>query len=423
MKVTLISFLLFLSSSSFLTAQRVNKDFDLAKAYIEVEEYANAIKSLNLVINRSPKQLEALLLLGDCQNRLKYYKDAAYTFRGAIRLNNESIQAYDGYASALRHLGQYKEAKNNYYRLTELDNGNEKYKKLIQACDSALLWQKEPQKYHVRNLKQLNSVNSDIAPMWSDNGLVFSSSRTGTIIKRRSGQTNELFFDLYETQTKKNMRGWDKPHPFATEINSPNHEGAACFSSDGKTIYFTRSQHTQGENLNHDENANRLKLYRSQKQRVGWSTPEWFSFNDSSYSYGHPHINVDENVFFFVSEMPGGFGGTDIYMCLRVSDTSWSKPVNLGPEINSSANELYPYFDNNYTLYFSSNGHIGMGGYDIYMANLYDGKWIDRENMKVPINSSYDEFSFIIDNHDQGMFSSNRIGGQGKEDLYQFRKN
>ena len=401
-----------LSSTCF-----AQNNYDIAAAYFDIEEYANAKEYVSRSVVRNSKNSSSYKLLAQCCLKLKQYEEALEAYEKLLKLVPNDKDGLFGYATSLKCTGIYQQASEMYKKLYAADTTNREIRKEIKACEQAMIWLDNPRTISVKNIKKINSRASEVAPMWFGEGLVFSSSREGTIIKRKSGGTGQNFFNLYYANKK--GKGWGKLRYFSPELNSPNHDGAACFSANQKEIYFTRIEYTNRENM-YSSSVNRLKLYRSKKQLVGWSSPEYFILNDSTYSYGHPFMNKTESVFFFASDMSGGYGGTDLYMCLRVNDTSWTKPINLGPEVNSDKDELYPFFDDEHHLYFSSNGHLGMGGYDLFSAVLYDGKWSERENLKSPINSSYDEYSIILKDK-LAVFSSNRKGGVGSEDLYWFQ--
>jgi hypothetical protein len=204
---------------------------------------------------------------------------------------------------------------------------------------------------------------------------------------------------------------------FSEFINSIHHEVAASFSTSGKHIYFA-----QTKNLDKipKDSVNRPKLYRSEKNNGVWSKPETFIFNDSTYSFSQPCIDKEEKMFFFDSDIKGGFGGLDIYLSLNIND-KWTDPINLGPIINSPGNEIYPFYDSTGTLFFSSDYHLGIGGYDIFRAIQENGDFVRIENLKSPINSSSNDFGVFYDPMKRvGYFASDRRGGKGKEDIYFF---
>lgn len=209
-----------------------------------------------------------------------------------------------------------------------------------------------------------------------------------------------------------------KVKPFSSQVNSTTHESSIAFNSSGNKVYFTQHVSDSGGTYS------RLKIFYLEKHKDRWQNPHTFVFNDSTSSFAHPFITPDENMFFFVSDMKDGMGGSDIYFCM-LKDSLWSAPINMGPPINTPGNEIFPFYDaENKTLYFASDYHPGLGGYDIFEA-VEDGESFKIHNMKPPINSSYDDFGIVwISKYRQlGYLVSNRPGGKGLEDIYKiFRK-
>lgn len=204
------------------------------------------------------------------------------------------------------------------------------------------------------------------------------------------------------------------------EVNGRFHDGPAVLSSDGSTMYFTRSDYYRFR-LNKDDNStSHLMLYRAEKQPDGsWGKVSSFAYNGYDFSAGHAALSADGSRLYYVSDMPGGIGGTDIYVCERTAE-GWGLPRNLGPTVNTAANEMFPVMRND-TMYFASNGHRSLGGLDIFRSVLTDGEWSAPENLNYPVNTSYDDFGFILQADGRsGYLSSNRAGQDG---IYRFSVN
>jgi hypothetical protein len=233
------------------------------------------------------------------------------------------------------------------------------------------------------------------------------------IIRKKIGERNQPYYNLYSTSQQ--GRTWTKPMKFSSILNTFHHEGAVTFSKDFKDIYITRG----GTKTYKDQEIHYLKLYKSSHNGTNWSKPSYFLLNDSTASFGHPHLALNDKVFLFASDLLDGYGGTDLYICFK-EENGWTLPINLGPNINTKEDELYPFLTDKGVLFFSSNGHIGMGGFDLYKSKLINGEWSPAKNLEKPINTSFDDFSFIVNDSTKiGYFSSNRLGGKGAEDLYQ----
>lgn len=213
---------------------------------------------------------------------------------------------------------------------------------------------------------------------------------------------------------------YGQPERFSEKLNSPYHEGIVAFNSDYTEIYVTRNRR------NPQTTANQvfpLEIMRSQNANdSAWTALEPLPFNNDNYSVAHPSLTPDENRLFFSSDMPGGFGGKDLYVSEK-TDGQWGRAVNLGPAINTEGDELYPFYENK-RLYFASDGQVGLGGLDVFFVNdLSNGDWSEVENPGAPINSTSDDFGIIVIPGGQfGYFTSNRAGGAGGDDIYSFYK-
>jgi outer membrane protein OmpA-like peptidoglycan-associated protein len=206
---------------------------------------------------------------------------------------------------------------------------------------------------------------------------------------------------------------------FNKTLNTKYHEGPATFSHDGTQVIFTRNNYNNGKASQSTEGVNKLKLYTAVQENGEWSNIVELPFNSDEYSVGHPTLNHTDNLLYFASDMPGGFGGTDLYVS-RFQDGQWSRPVNLGSTINTKGNELFPFVDDAGNLYFSGDGHKGLGGLDIFFARMTDGVTVQSvEHLDAPINSPQDDFGLITDaSQRRGYFSSNRR--DGSDDIYRF---
>ena len=393
------------------------KYLHVAEAYYDVGEYSNAL-NYYLKAHKRKKDDAIKLKIALCQIEIRNYESASKWFK---KIESTAIQkqACLPHAQSVKHLGNYSLSKHiiqKHYPDTSSTPYN--YRAFLASCDSALKWQYKISEYEIKNLWKINSSGSEVSPVFRNEKLYFSTSRETVLFKSTNGYTSEPFYNIYSSSYNERKEKWKKPAFFSIGINSKDNEVGIAFSSNSTDLYFTRSTH--GEYLKKfDDNKNHLKLYLCHKKILGWSSPEYFVLNDSSYSFGQPTLGQDDKVFIFVSDMPGGYGGTDLYLCFK-RDSSWTTPINLGPNINTPGNELYPHLDEEGTLFFSSNFHPGFGGYDIFKTNLVKGSWTIPENLMLPINSSYDDFSFSTsEDHDKAFFSSNRKGGKGKEDLYQ----
>ncbi len=269
----------------------------------------------------------------------------------------------------------------------------------------------------LKNCAAINSPSLDFSPAFYQNGVVFVSSRykNGPIDEK----TGETYLELFYADVDPNGMPL-KADNFSLQINSQLHEGPVTFNRTGDKIFFTRNNTINGV-VKADAKGNvQLKIFEAQKGYYDWENIQELSFNSDNYSCMHPALSPDGNKLFFVSDMPGGFGGRDLYFVEKQGNT-WSKPINLGAEINTEKDEAFPFFHESGILFFASDGHPGMGGLDIFMIDLSKRAWGQIINIGEPFNSSSDDLGFILDQEGvRGYFASNRAGGYGKDDIYFF---
>ncbi len=330
------------------------------------------------------------------------------------------------YAQALTSIGKFTEAK-QYYQIYEKEaTKDQRAKNKIYALNHLEDYYKDSTKYDVERLDVLNSVFSDFAPSFYKDGIVFPSSRVlknGT--KRTFKWDNSSFLDLYYSEKNgASDTSYNAPTSFNNTINTKYHEGASTFSSNGDKIIFTRNNYFHNHKKKSNGGSTLLKLYYAEHTeghdgKHGWHHISELPFNSNEYSVGDPSANSDFTILYFVSNMPGGIGGTDVYKSVYTNG-KWSKPENLGASINTEGNERMPFIHEDGTLFFSSDGKDGIGGLDVYEAKFVKNKW-NVQDMGYPINSTMDDFGLILDETKKvGYFSSNRFGGLGSDDIYKF---
>lgn len=392
-------------------SDKANEDFDnqnysLALS-VFIELYRNDTTNLSIV----KKIADSYFFISDYDKSVYYYKKLA---------DANISQPVDllRFAQVLKIKGQYSEASvwlKKYLLLVPDD-------KLAQLELKNL---DNPEKtgastlYSIRNL-DLNTRFIDMSPAFFKGKLVFAS--TGNLLNKKSKMlstmNNQPFLDLYTAD--------DNGDPnsvalLAGKINTKYHEGPVCFSKDGNTMYFTRNNFLGVTFRQQETKVNNLKIFIAHWNGQEWADITEFPYNSDKYSLGHAALSPDEQTLFFSSNMPGGFGDSDLYKC-RIVNGQWTTPENLGPTINSKGKEMFPYQDDRGNLYFSSNGHGGLGGLDIWMAiDNQDGTY-RLENPGKPLNSSYDDFGLVKRNADcSGYFTSNRAGGKGYDDIYSYK--
>ncbi len=261
--------------------------------------------------------------------------------------------------------------------------------------------------YRVEKLPFSSRVFNDFAPAFYRDGIVFCSDRRTSILQGYvANEQNQAQLELFQT-VRRDSAGWTSPEYFAKELNTIKFEGPVSFSPDGNMVYFTRNYDAVGRRNRKSGNPN-YGIFISRYENGKWTTPESFVYNDPLYKVGHPSISPDGNKLYFASDQPGGYGGADLYVCTR-ENGSWSQPRNLGPVINSPADEMFPFIHRTGRLYFSSNRAGGKGKLDIYFSLPVGDTWLNPVLLPPPFNSPDDDFAYIVsDDFSNGFFTSSR---------------
>jgi outer membrane protein OmpA-like peptidoglycan-associated protein len=479
--IGLLAIAMFFANLSFAqnalvkTADHHFENLAFAKA---IDAYEEAIKKKGLSNQAKFSVLknlgESYMKVKDAVNAERVYRElvgSAGDFSGA---NSKILLSY---AQALASNAKYKESQEAYQKYNTIMDSDPRGKSFSKLYNDISVLSKNAACYKVDYLS-LNTNAADFSPTKYQNGLIFVSNRTETNgVRRVFSWNNTSFLDLFHledvsflsssqaglgggskpvkskgktgpragddeytsptpndsrtvgTYGGKNMANGfgsvDKPitksDKLEGSINSKYHEGPAAFFKDGSKVLFTRNNVKGGKAKKSSDGIVKLKLYLGEAKKDGWGNAKELPFNSDEYSTGHPALSADEKLMFFTSDMPGGYGGTDIYVT-RYDGTNWSAPINMGKEINTKGNEMFPYIDEKGSLYFSSDGHPGLGELDIFYTLLDGVKQKGRIlNVGAPLNSSKDDFGIIADaERKTGYFSSNRKRGGNDDDIYKF---
>ena len=352
--------------------------------------------------------------MAECYRRINMAPRSSAAYQNAIRYDYPDSMALFYLARSQQYEGKYKEAIKNYQAYLETNPQSSLAKNGIRGCNLAQQWKKTPTRYIVKKATMFNSRRSDFAPMFLGEDfdqVYFSSSTEKALGKNKSGITGTKNCDLFFS--KKNERGaWQKPEPIEGDVNTEDDEGVISFSPDGTTMYLTKARREPNADTS-------VEIYTSTRTGAQWSAPQKYEITaDTLSAFGHPAVSPDGEFLYFVSDMPGGYGGKDIW---RISLTEKEGTLeNLGVQINTPGDEMFPYIRSNGDLYFSSDGHPGMGGLDIFKAKMNDSGFWQIENMKAPINSQADDFGITFGEEESGFFSSNRGDGRGYDNIYSF---
>jgi peptidoglycan-associated lipoprotein len=417
-RLLLLIIVLVTVSSADITAQK--RKTDRAYSAFNAGEYFDAIDQFKDAYSKTKKtdknsRTELVFMIAECYRMINDPKNAETWYKLAVKSSYSKPDAQYWLAESLKKNGKYPLAIDEFKKYKQIAPSDSRADQEIRSCELAEEWMRNPEAYKVEELKDLNSRESDFSAAYGrdDFGLIyFTSSRDDAAGNKTHGATGQSYTDIFESRIDKKSK-WSTPVPVEV-INSEFEEGTPSFSADYKELYFTRCE------AGKREKKGCIIMY-SKKTGDTWSDPKSIEILPDSVVAAHPSISPDGSTLYFVSDIAGGFGKKDIWKSTREKGTgTWSKPVNLGPDINTSGDELFPYVRQDGTLYFSSDGLIGMGGLDIFKAKPQpDGSWV-VQNMKSPVNSFADDFGITFENeNERGIFSSTRKG-KGNDELYSF---
>ncbi|MBA3971705.1 MAG: PD40 domain-containing protein, partial [Bacteroidetes bacterium] len=407
--------LLVLVNISFAQLKRANK-------YYDNYEYMKAIPLYKKAVKRNGSK-EALEKLANSYRLTKNYKAAEMYYAQLLKQPDIAPINNFYYGMVLKNNGKIDEAKEQFKTYANATPGDKKAELSVRSCEDIKIWVTRTQQFEVNAIENLNSVHSDFSPVYFKNDLVFVSERTKDMVNYTNNSWNDQpYLNVYSIPLSASADGKPsfskKAKSFSWRINSNYHDGPVCFNPEQNTMYLTRVNYVLNKE---DKNfVNRPNLYISKLQGKSWSTAEPFQYNGEGYSTAHPSVSADGQWLYFSSDMPGGYGGTDIYVCKKEGE-GWGKPQNLGDKINTPSSEVFPYIRKDGMLYFSSDGHSSFGGLDVFSAQKTDSKFTDVKNLGLPLNSTTDDFGIVFsEDNTKGYFSSDRAGGKGLDDIYSF---
>ena len=418
MKQNIILFIVCMILIPNLSAQK--RKIERAYETYYAGEYYEATDQFKDAYSKTSKsdkntRTELVFMIGECYRLINDPKNAETWYKLAVKSSVSKPDAQYWLAESVKKNGKYQAAIDEFRKYKQIAPSDARADQQIRACELALGWSRNPEAYKVDDLKDLNSKESDFSPAYGrdDFSLIyFTSSRDDAAGSKTHGATGQSYTDIFESRIDKKSK-WSTPVP-VEGLNSEFEDGTPIFSADFREMFFTRCEAGKREKKG-------CVIMHSTRSGDSWSEAKNAKILPDSLVAAHPALSNDGTTLYFVSYITGGFGKKDIWMTTRTAGGDvWSKPVNLGPDINTPGDELFPYVRNDGALYFSSDGHIGMGGLDIFRAVAQpDGSWLVN-NMKPPINSSADDFGIIFENDaEKGIFASTRKG-KGNDDLYAF---
>ncbi len=380
------------------------------------QEYLDAMNYYLKVLKNEPKQKHAIFRIAECFRAMNKYGEAAEWYEKAMDAGYQGKDLWKNYADMLVLQGNYQGAMTAYQQYSELHPDDKHVRLKIDACKYSLENRDKVFSYKITNESAINSTYSDYGAARLDNKIIFASTRVEETENSRFDQnTGQGFSDFYEATFNSKDSIYEQVRKSKGAINTKFNDGTFSYHSPSQTGYYMQCNGESGK-----KEDCRIYFSKYNSKTNSWSASEVFDYMNGAY-VGHPSITDDGNTLYFVSTMPGGFGGKDIWF-VKKENSTWSKPVNAGPSVNTIADEMFPCVSGDTMLYFSSDGLKGFGGLDLFGIRMINGKFSGTpENLNLPINSSADDFSIFFTSFNSGTFCSNRPGGKGDDDIYSFR--
>lgn len=378
--------------------------------------YTDAAQAYQKVLKRGTTDVYVFERLANCYYFINDTKKAEMYYKRVAKSKDANPEAIYNYAQTLKANGKFSDYNTWMKNFAKLSPNDTRVKEFMKNPNYIPKIMDDMARYTATNMEDINSEYADFGGIVYGKDFYFASGRNTS---RKTYQWNEEpYLEIYKAT---NVGGTMKNAELLNgDVNTKYHESNAVISADGKRMYFDRNDYFEGDYDKSASGINQINLYYAENiDGKGWSAVVSAPFNNNEYSTGHPALSQDGNTLYFVSDMPGGKGGSDIYMVAINSDGSLGTPERLGDNINTEGKELFPYIDSNGTLYFSSNGHMGIGGLDVFYAEAQGDGFDVVNNLGKGVNSSADDFAYKYDPTSQsGYVSSNREGGMGSDDIY-----
>ena len=400
----------------------IDKNLKKGEKFLSLGEYYDAADQFKQAYTKTPpKEREnrgkLALKMARCYNKINVTPKAVNAYRNAIRYNQASLDDRLAYARLLLKNGEYKQAEKEFRILVDSMPDNILAQNGLKSAQMAPGWKKAGSRYQVKKMDVFTSRRADYSPMLLGDEyeqIYFTSTRNDAQGDELSGITGTKAGDIFYSE-KDDKGKWSRPEAIATGLNTDYDEGACCFTPDGKEMYLTQC-------VTDPASPRFAQIVTSSRSDAAWGKVQKLEITQDTLStYAHPAISPDGEWLYFVSDMPGGMGGYDIWR-VRITPSGLGGVENLGAPINTPGDEMFPTFRPNGDLYFSSNGHTGMGGLDIYIARIDEKtQQYKIEHPGYPLNSEADDFGMTFEGpHNRGFFSSNRKDGRGYDHIYSF---
>ena len=409
-----------LSTFTFNVLGQINTEKSADKKYDQYA-YINAIKTYERIAAKGYKSVEMFQKLGNSYYFNAELEKAAKWYDELFSMTQDvDPEYYYRYAQTLKATGQYAKADEMLLKFSQKSGNDSRAKLFAQNRNYLDEIKANSGRYKIQDAG-INTKYSEYGGAFYENKLVFTSARdTGFLFQRKHKWSNQYFTKIYSSEmTSDSTLG--TPKMFAKNIKIPFHEASPVFTKDGQTMYFTQNNYLKGKKGKNSEKVTLLKIYKAKLIDKEWSNVEELPFDSDNYSVAHPALSQDEKTLYFASDMPGTLGQSDIFKCKIDEDGSFGIPENLGTKINTEGRETFPFVSENNELYFASDGHPGLGGLDIFYSKIENGVFSKVKNIGETANSPNDDFGFVINTKTKrGFLTSNREGGKGSDDIYQF---
>ncbi|KAF2335118.1 OmpA family protein [Flavobacterium daemonense] len=413
--------IIFVFSIQFINAQ--DKELARAKRFFDKTYYSEAITLYEKLAEEKPSQ-EVIKNLADSYYYTNNLVKAQRYYRLLLKNYNKDLnrEYYFRYAQTLKATNSYddaNEALKKYYASSTTSKDSVYFQKELKELENVSAI---GNRFEIKNLG-INTPNSEFGAVKYKNNLVFAAVKLKPgLFDKKFKWDNETYLNLVSVP----LSDVNAPEPnvtyFAEELKTGMHESNAVFTKDGKTVYFTRNNSKNKTRKTNDQKVSNLQIFKAELVDGKWTNIVSLPFNSPNYSVEHPALSADEKVLYFSSDMPGSVGSFDIYS-VNINKGAFDTPKNLGPEINTDKREQFPFVSSDNKLYFSSDGHLGYGSLDVFVSEIKGNEYSEPVNIGLPLNSNLDDFSFNIDaNTKEGFFASNRDGGKGSDDIYQFKE-
>jgi outer membrane protein OmpA-like peptidoglycan-associated protein len=413
--------IIFVFSIQFINAQ--SQEVTRAKRFFDKTYYSEAIVLYQKLADEKPSQeviknlADSYFYTNDLVKAQRYYRLLVSNYS-----NNLDREYYFRYAQTLKATNSYDDANANlkeYYIKSANAEDLANFENELKTLENVTAIGK---RFEIKNLA-INTPNSEFGAVKYKGNLVFAGVKLKPgLFDKKYKWDNETYLNLV-TIPFKNINSADSiVHYFAKELKTGMHESNAVFTKDGKTMYFTRNNSKNGKKKKDDKKISNLQIFKAELVDGKWTKIASLPFNSPNYSVEHPALSADEKVLYFASDMPGSLGSFDIYS-VNINKGAFDTPKNLGTEINTDKREQFPFASADNKLYFSSDGHLGYGSLDVFVSEINGNEYSKPVNVGLPLNSNLDDFAFNIDsNTKEGFFASNREGGKGSDDIYQFKE-